>query len=154
MAHKDRKTQKRRGSRTHGYGSAQKHRGAGSRGGRGMAGSKKHKWSFVSKYMPGYFGKKGFKRPITQKANTINVGELDSNLEKWAEKGMVEKKTREYSVSLNALGYEKLLGSGKILKKVSVTVKNCSKKAREKIEKAGGAINLLKDESGVPETGH
>ena len=41
MQNKVKKVRKFRGSHTHGYGSKKKHRGAGSRGGRGMAGSGK-----------------------------------------------------------------------------------------------------------------
>ena len=46
------KTAKLRGSRTHGYGSSKKHRGGGSRGGRGMAGTKRQKKTWMLKHCP------------------------------------------------------------------------------------------------------
>jgi len=98
MAHRDRKIIKKRGSRSCGYGNAQKHRGAGSRGGRGMAGSKKHKWSYVSKYMPGYFGTKGFKRPrrVVREIKTINVGDIEKNLDRFVDEGKIRLKNKRY----------------------------------------------------------
>jgi len=142
MAHKDRKTQRKRGSRTHGYGNTQKHRGAGSRGGHGMAGSKKHKWQHVSKFMPDHFGHKGFKRPqgsiVVDK--TINVGILDASIEKLVKNKMATKDAKGYTVDLSALGFDKLLGSGSVKNKLNVTVAKSSGKAKEKIESAGGKL--------------
>lgn len=159
MAHKDRKTQKKRGSRTHGYGNTQKHRGAGSRGGHGMAGSKKHKWQHVSKFMPGYFGHRGFKRPreIVCREKTINVRDLDEGIEKLVKNKMAVKSGGSYNVDLTALGFDKLLGSGDVKSKLNVKVCKCSSKAKEKIEAAGGSIEAaeageVEGESGVSKT--
>ena len=41
-------------------------------------------------------------------------------------------------------GYNKLLGKGKVIKKYKITTKYCSKKAKEKVEKAGGQIIIKK----------
>lgn len=144
MAHKDRKTQKARGSRSCGFGT-QKHRGAGSRGGRGMAGSKKQKWSFVSKYMPEYFGRKGFKRPlkVVRDENTINVGKLNESIDQWIEKGIAELKNKKYIINLKEIGYDKLLGSGNVTKPMEIKVERSSKSAIKKVEDAGGRVEFL-----------
>ncbi|HEX55289.1 MAG: 50S ribosomal protein L15 [Candidatus Altiarchaeales archaeon] len=147
MAHKDRKIRKMRGSRTCGYGSAQKHRGAGSRGGRGLAGSKKHKWSYISKYMPEHFGKRGFKRPkkLIKVRRIINIGDIEKCLDKFLSDGKVEKKGNSYIIDLKLLGYDKLLGSGKVIHKFIVkNVESCSKSAIKKIEETGGTVELIK----------
>ncbi len=146
MAHNARKTRELRGSRTCGYGNAQKHRGAGSRGGRGMAGGKTHRWSYVSKYMPGYFGYRGFKRPpsVVEKIKTINVGDIEKNLERFVAEKKVEIINKEYILDLKALGYAKLLGSGKITHPMKLTVGSCSQLAAKKIEGAGGEIETPK----------
>jgi len=145
MAHRDRTIRKKRGSRTVGYGNAQKHRGAGSRGGRGMAGSKKHKWMWVSKHMPDHIGRSGFKRHrcLSSKSKTINVSELEDMMGSWLSEEKAEMKGKKIEVDLKNLGFDKLLGTGKISKAVSVTVDACSRRAREKIEAAGGSITLL-----------
>lgn len=147
MAHTDRKTRKMRGSRNCGYGNTQKHRGKGSRGGVGMAGSKKHKWSYVSKYMPDHFGHKGFKRPAesVHEDSTINVGYIDQHLEAWVEKGLAKPEAGKYVVDLTSL-YDKLLGSGKVTHAIIISVGKCSGSAKKKVEEAGGRVECASEE--------
>ncbi|MDW8011354.1 MAG: uL15 family ribosomal protein, partial [Sulfolobales archaeon] len=73
------KSRSMRGIRTHGYGSIGQHRKSGSRGGKGAAGMHKHKWSWVVKYFPDWYGKRGFTYPVRMKEEyqAINVGELN-----------------------------------------------------------------------------
>jgi len=147
MATRDRNIQKQRGSRTHGYGSRQKHRGAGSRGGRGMAGSAKHKWTYVSKYLPGYLGKKGFTSHVPRKEEiTINVEDIGRNLDSWTEEKLVKKSGKMIRIDLGAMGYTKLLGSGKTDMALEIIVPRFSQRALEKIKAAGGVIEGALDE--------
>ena len=125
------KKKKKRGSRTHGYGSKKKHRGKGSKGGRGYAGSKKHKIIGIRKYEPEHFKKKKLKTKqesgMRDPVKTINVKDLDMDFD-------------EEEIDLKDMGIDKLLGKGKINRAVKVKVDNYSKKAKEKVEKAGGQI--------------
>ncbi len=134
------RTKKFRGSRTHGRGQ-KAGRGAGKRGGKGMAGLHKHKYIWTVKYAPDYFGRKGFKRPpeIQKKKNIINLYEIE---EKKLQPTELEGKL---VLNLTALGYDKLLGCGKITKPLTIIVSQASKNAVEKIKNAGGE---LKTESG------
>jgi large subunit ribosomal protein L15 len=132
MATKDRKIRKMRGSKTCGYGSKKKHRGKGSKGGKGYAGSHKHKWTYIVKYEPDHFGKHGFTPVKRKEAKTINVGELEELLKK----NSLEKN----EIDLTELGYEKLLGKGKVTKPFIIKVKEFSEIAKRKIESAGGKI--------------
>jgi len=127
-----------RAKTTHGYGSMKKNRGAGNRGGRGMAGTGKRadqkKPTILKKYGPSYFGKHGFNRPqsIVKKLKIINLSEI--NLK-------AEKKNNEYI--FDASKYDKVLGNGNLTKKIKITSKSFSKSALEKIEKSGGeSINV------------
>ena len=139
MPHKERKTRKMRGSRTHGYGRIGQHRDAGSKGHR-KVGRHKHLWSYVTTYEPDYLGKKGFTSPqsLKRKENTINIKQLTK----------IAAKTPDAHVNLTSLGYTKLLGSGKITKPLTITVPSCSKTAAEKIKKAGGQISTESQEHG------
>jgi len=139
MPHKERKTRKMRGSRTHGYGRIGQHRDAGSKGHR-KVGRHKHLWSYVVTHEPDYFGKKGFTSPqsIKRKERTINITQL-SGLP--VENGTVH-------INLTNMGYTKLLGTGKIDKPLTITVSACSKIAAEKIKKAGGEILTEPEEHG------
>lgn len=121
------KVRKMRGSKTHGYGSKKKHRGKGSRGGKGYAGSHKHKYSYIVKYEPWHFGYKGF-HSLKKKEKTVNIKELEK-----LSSGMND-------IDLSALGIVKLLSAGELKRPITVHVSKCSKKAREKVEKAGGKI--------------
>ena len=131
MKTKRKKNSRQKGSRTHGWGT-KKHRGAGNRGGRGMAGSGKRadqrKPTIIKEYgLENYFGRHGFKRPqkSIKKIKTINVGDIKSS---------------EKEINLHEQGYTKLLGKGTISKGYIIKIKSFSKKAKEKIEKSGGQI--------------
>ncbi|MFX1485638.1 MAG: uL15 family ribosomal protein [Promethearchaeota archaeon] len=140
--HFAKKTHKRRGSRTHGYGRVGQHRKAGKRGGKGAAGRKKHGKSYILRYMPNYFGKHGFKRPpcLIKKPKTINLKQLDQMIDNLLEEKAAEKKEKEIFVNLTELGYDKLLGDGMITRPLVVTVSKFSKLVSKKMEAAGGKI--------------
>jgi len=145
MPHKLRKIRKKRGSRTQGYGRVGQHRKTGSKGMRNV-GRHKHLWSYVLRYEPDYFSKKGFVSPksLKQRVNAINVGELDE----FAEKLSSRKEEEKLFIDLESLGYTKLLGSGKVTKPLIVKVSSYSKSAAEKIKEAGGQILTNAQEQG------
>jgi len=116
-------------------------------------GRHKHLWTYVIKYEPDYFGKKGFTshRSLKQKINIINVGELDELINKLTEGKQLEKKGDKPFLDLDKLGYHKLLAGGKITKPILVKVAAHSENAAKKIEDAGGQI-LGETEEKVEET--
>ena len=131
---KRKKNSRQRGSWTHGWGAKKKHRGAGHRGGRGKAGTGKKGDAKKTMYWHEvYFGKKGFVSITRKKVNAINLSQL-------------ELLGKESKINLQEKGYNKLLGAGKITKKLEVTVLNASEKAIKKIEAAGGKVHILKKE--------
>jgi large subunit ribosomal protein L15 len=117
------------GSRTHGVGSHKKHRGKGSRGGKGYAGSTGHRFTWLVKYEPDHLGKMGFKslgkRNIIKKPKAINIGDI-------------QKLTAESEIDAKKLGYDKILGKGEVSRPLVVKADFFSGKARKKIENAGG----------------
>lgn len=137
MPHKLRKIRKRRGSRTCGHGQVGQHRKSGSKGYR-KVGRHKHGWTYVIKYEPEYFGKKGFTSPksLRREVRIINVGELEEIAEKCGGK----TEDGRIFLDLESLGYTKLLGTGKIKKPMIVKVASFSKSAVEKIKEAGGQV--------------
>lgn len=128
VVRKNKKVLKFRGKRSYGYGSHKKHRGGGSRGGRGKAGMHKHKWSYTVKYDPDHFGKKGFKRPYAEYKRHVPINlrqlEIIANGKK--------------NIDVKEFGYTKVLGNGKLSSAMEITARAFSKKAIEKIEAAGG----------------
>lgn len=147
VVYKKRKNKKMRAETTHGYGAMKKHRGAGNRGGKGMAGSGKRadqkKPSIIKQFgLSTYFGKRGFKRPQGIKADVTvtNLDFLDAHLEQYLAKGQVTKEGDSFVVDLEKLGFQKLLGRGKLTHKIKISAPSLSASAIKKIEEAGGQI--------------
>ncbi|MDZ4171053.1 MAG: uL15 family ribosomal protein [Methanobacteriaceae archaeon] len=140
MIRTKRKINKMRGSRTIGGGCSKKRRGAGHRGGRGMAGGHKHKWSWIVNNDPDHFGKYGFKRPqkSIKKVNPVNLSYLDENLEQLLEKGLATTENDVIVIDITELGFNKVLGRGKITKPLLIKAPEFSGLAEKKIQEAGG----------------
>lgn len=130
VVRREKKSRSFRGSHTHGWGAKKKHRGAGSKGGKGFAGSLGANKFYVQMNFPGHIGKKGFHRPVKTKEeingiNILNLATMDG---------------KEFDLA--EMGFNKLLGKGKISKAVTVKVKYASEQAIAKIEGAGGKVVL------------
>jgi len=123
VVRKRRRVNKLRGNRTHGGGDKKNRRGAGSRGGRGRAGSHKHKFS---KYWMTF----GMKRKLKAKKRleSVNLQEIDKYLD---EKGVIDGKAK---------GIGKIIGKGELKRKIIARNVRVSKIAAEKIIAAGGKI--------------
>jgi large subunit ribosomal protein L15 len=137
------KTEKHRGSRTHGRGK-KAGRGAGKRGGRGNAGLLKHKFNWVVKYDPDHFGRKGFKRDpsLVEETVIVNVGDLQSNLARFLEAGIATREGKKLEVDLEKAGVSKLLGAGSIKTPMTIIVPTATARAIQKVEKVGGTVEL------------
>lgn len=137
MATRNRKVRRQRGSRTHGWGQITQHRHSGSRGGTGMAGLHKHKWSYTVKYAPDHFGHNQFRPPnriITER--WLNVRDLPRLILEDS------KSSPEQPVDLGAQGFDKLLGGGNVQGPYHLKVPRASSTALEKIKAAGGSVLL------------
>ncbi|MDI6702385.1 uL15m family ribosomal protein [Methanothermobacter wolfeii] len=145
MIRKRRKITRMRGSRTVGGGCSKKRRGAGHRGGRGQAGGHKHHWSWIVKYDPKHFGKYGFKRPqkLIKRPETVNLAYLDEKIPELLESGVAVEENGMIVIDVTELGFEKVLGSGRLTRPVHVKAYEFSESAAEKIEEAGGMAEII-----------
>ncbi len=136
------KCRKLRASRTHGWGSPKKHRGAGSRGGVGNAGAgKKGQQNMTTKHNQGLrIGNYGFKKPPATLNNprTINLDDIEKHIEKYVAKSIAKQEKGITQIDAGKLGCDKVLARGRLTKKLKITAKEFSKSAIEKIKKAGG----------------
>ncbi len=136
VVNKRKKFSRQRASHTHGWGSKKKHRGAGNRGGRGMAGSGKRGDAMKTLYWKDkkYFGKYGFKmKGVKKEVKAINIGDIEENLDRFLEGDIID---------LGKLGYDKLLGKGKIINKFKIKAKSASGNSIERVKQAGGEVVL------------
>jgi len=138
--HKTKKAGKFRGGKTHGYGSMKKNRGAGHRGGVGLAGTgKRSDTKKPSFWKSKYFGKNGFKRKNKIPLKTVNI----SFIERFPDRFSINKETKQgIELNLAKEGYDKLLGTGRPTRKYMIKVDYASKRAIEKIKEAGGTIEM------------
>lgn len=133
-----------RGSHTHGWGAKKKHRGTGSQAGRGMSNRFfARKSSFtgqagkfaVKKLIQKLYDKKGFVPVSREAVRTISLQQLDE----------LAKNNGLKEIDVSVMGYDKVLGGGKITVALAVKAAKFSAGAKEKIEASGGkAIELTK----------
>jgi len=140
---KRKKVSRQRASTTHGYGSKKKHRGHGSRGGSGLAGTGKRADSKKPSIWQDteYFGRHGFANPATiQPIFPINIVDIERKLDNYLAEKLIAKEGDTYVVDLGKLGFDKLLGDGRVSHKFKITAKFASGIAVEKIKEAGGSV--------------
>ncbi|WP_258083066.1 uL15m family ribosomal protein [Thermococcus thermotolerans] len=147
MIRRKKKVRKLRGSHTHGWGCKKKHRGGGSKGGKGMAGTGKRKntkWTWTIKYALDHLGKRGFHRPkaVQYTPKTINLSDIDENLQLFLDMGVAYEEAGKIVVDVTQLGVDKVLGTGKLTRPITIKAYYVTPKAEEKIKAAGGEVLL------------
>ena len=136
MATRNRKVRKYRGSRTHGWGQVAQHRASGHKGGLGQSGMLKHHFSTMLKDFPDHFGHDSSHPPHPNIAKKwTSVRDLD---DLFAKSG--KEDTGKKTLDLVSLGYDKLLGGGKVKNAYTVKVNQLTASAQEKIKQAGGEV--------------
>ncbi len=125
-----------RGNRTHGHGNTKNRRGSGISGGKGRAGSHKHKFSLY--YAD--FGVKIRLKPKFQAGKAVDLTFVQKMLARWKAEKKVDEKDGVYELVGEKIGVRKILSSGKIEDEIVLKGIQVSKKAREKIEEAGGEV--------------
>lgn len=124
------------GERTRGHGDTKNRRGAGSRGGRGLAGSHKHKFS---KYA-GKFGKEKKKVISGKRVKALNIEQVVQAMPRLLEEKKAVKEGNYVVVDGQLVGFGKLLSRGSPGQKWVLRNVRASKRAVEKVEKAGGSV--------------
>jgi len=145
VANKRKKNSRQRGSKFYGAGRGSKHnKGAGNRGGRGMAGTGKRADSKKPSIWtdPYYFGKFGFRMKNPRIMNAVNIEYLENHIDKLVEQKLAREEKEGYSIDLKDIGMNKLLGYGKPTKKFKIITEFSSADAVEKIKSAGGDVTV------------
>lgn len=134
-----------RGSHTHGGGSKKKRRGAGHRGGRGKAGTgKRADQNKPSYWQKRYFSSKGFASRKTKPA-FVTIADIENRFPKLLAQGTIQEQDGLFTVDFGTAPC-KLLSTGTPTRKYRLVLFAASKKAQEKIKKAGGVIETTKKE--------
>lgn len=144
VVNKRKKSSRSLGSGTYGWGK-NKHRNSGSRGGFGNAGTgKKSHNKKTSVWSERYFGKLGFVSKGTRKLVAINLREVDDQVPSWLEQKLVSSEGGVIVVDLKKVGYDKLLSSGQLRRKLKLIVSSAAHGVAEKVKAAGGELVVSK----------
>ena len=105
--------------------------------------------SFEGGQMPLYrrLPKRGFKTPGKKITAILNLSKIQNFYEKNKDKlsGSLDLKSLKEKKFINKKYLQlKILGTGELKVKMDITADYASKQAKEKIEKAGGKLNILK----------
>jgi large subunit ribosomal protein L15 len=138
------KRSKYRGSRTCGGGTHKNRRGAGNRGGRGHAGINAHHFVKWYKEMGGpVFGKDGFSNSSQITVTVMDVGIIDQIIPSLLAQGIAKNEGDAIVINTADMGINKVLGSGKVTKKMNISAQAFSESAKIKIEKMGGKTQIV-----------
>jgi len=136
IRHRKRSRHRYHATRSWGRGNIKHGRGAGSRGGKGFAGSSKHKWIWVITKHPGHFGRESMRSLKHEEPKVMNLWMLN----KMAAEGKLQKSgDGKFQAELPDF---KVLGTGKLEFPLFVRAGAFSKSAVEKIKEAGGEAKL------------
>ncbi|MBI2597707.1 MAG: uL15 family ribosomal protein [Candidatus Diapherotrites archaeon] len=141
MVERKRKKKNRlRGQRTMGKGDTKNKRGAGTRGGRGRAGSGKHERNL-------YFHEVGALRKLKPKKKglALNLKDINRMLEELGQKKETEKEEGLIVFDGKKTGVKKILSTGHLVHKAVFKNVTASKKAIEKIGASGSKIENQKE---------
>lgn len=88
-----------------------------------------------------YFGGHGFFRNSTPRPIfPINISDIEKKLDRYLAEKLITKEGDTYVVNLSKIGFDKLLGDGRVSHKFKITAKFASAMAIEKVKEAGGSV--------------
>lgn len=125
--------------------------GTGKTSGKGVKGQKARPGHHGARFafeggqmpMPRRIPKRGFKNPFRVEAFPINVGTLEKSFEAGATVDLAV--LRERGLVPKTVEVIKVLGEGTLTKKLTIKAHRVSQVAKDKVEKAGGAVEVLPD---------
>jgi large subunit ribosomal protein L15 len=109
----------------------------------------KHKWTWVLRYDPDYFGKHGFYRPNKRVVRSMNLIQLSTLMESLERRGGLKLREGMPVVNLSTLGVGKLVGRGKLDKGLVVVVDSWTERAEKAVREAGGKLLKPSEIEGV-----
>jgi large subunit ribosomal protein L15 len=146
LKHKKSKVKTQRGTSSHGWGHKKKHRGAGNRGGKGMAGTGARgdakKPTILTTIGNSYYGKKGFSSIHKRTINVLSLNSIENHIKDLTESGLIVDGT----LDTTKMKINKVLGRGKLSTKLNIICEEISANAKAAVEAAGGKVTVTKSE--------
>jgi large subunit ribosomal protein L15 len=89
------------------------------------------------------FGKNGFSNSSQSTVRVIDVGIIDQIIPSLLAQGIAKNEGDVIVINTADMGIEKVLGSGKVTKKMNISAQAFSESAKAKIEKMGGKTQIV-----------
>jgi large subunit ribosomal protein L15 len=144
VAHRKKKYRKYLGQRYARRGYNDRNRGRGNKGGAGFSGwrFKKQKYiKLIKEYPEKFEDKKGFTSiKYNVEKSIINLGDIEEYFDYLLSEGIIKNEGEYYTIDLDEIGVDKLLGAGRISKKMKIYVREASEGAIEKVKNVGGEV--------------
>ena len=92
----------------------------------------KQKKTWMVKYDPDHFGRKGFKVPVKARnvVRAITLRDLD----------ILARKIGKTEIDISEFGYDKVLSKGSLTQPLTIKAGKIVERARKKIEESGGKV--------------
>jgi large subunit ribosomal protein L15 len=89
------------------------------------------------------FGKDGFSNSSTFTVSVMDIGIIDQIVPSLLAQGIAKNDGDAIVINIAELGVDKVLGSGKVTKKLNISAQAFSESAKIKIEKMGGKAQIV-----------
>jgi large subunit ribosomal protein L15 len=89
------------------------------------------------------FGKDGFSNSSQVTVTVMDVGIIDQILPSLLAQGIAKNEGDAIVINIADMGISKVLGSGKVTKKLNISAQAFSESAKIKIEKMGGKTQIV-----------
>jgi large subunit ribosomal protein L15 len=89
------------------------------------------------------FGKDGFSNSSQTTVTIIDVGIIDQIIPSLLAQGIAKNEGDVIVINTAEMGIDKVLGSGKVTKKMNISAQAFSESAKAKIEKMGGKTQIV-----------
>jgi large subunit ribosomal protein L15 len=89
------------------------------------------------------FGKDGFSHSPAIAVSAMDIGMIDQIVPSLLAQGIAKNEGDAIVINTADIGIDKVLGSGKVTKKLNISAQAFSESARVKIEKMGGKTQIV-----------
>jgi large subunit ribosomal protein L15 len=89
------------------------------------------------------FGKDGFCHNPQVLVTTMDIGIIDQIIPSLIAQGIAKQEGDAVAINVADMGIEKVLGSGRVTKKINISAEAFSETAKTKIEKMGGKAQVV-----------
>jgi len=89
------------------------------------------------------FGKDGFSNSSQTSVSVMDIGIIDQIVPSLLAQGIAKNEGDVIVINIADIGIDKVLGSGKVTKKLNISAQAFSESAKVKIEKIGGKAQIV-----------